>query len=126
MGFFQRFKLGSEKKLAEQRRHIRIRSSLRVSYQAGNSPPRSDCRSKNISEGGIRISLYQKLEAGTVLKLCIYFQDLAEPAVIFGKVVWARETPGEEYPCEAGIAFDLFDLSLRDKIQKHLQTVLKE
>jgi len=123
MRIFQRKKPVEDKKTEERRRYSRISNSLRINYQIANEDLRSTCRSADISEGGIRFSLYQKLEIGTTLKLGIYLQGSTEPVLAIGTVVWTKETPGKEYPFEAGIEFNVFDPSLRSKIQNHIQGI---
>jgi hypothetical protein len=115
-----------EKKGIERRRYPRITSSLRVNYEDANHILHSDCRTGDISEGGIRLNLYQKLERGATLKLYIHFEGMAEPMLVLGKVAWTRETPGMEYPRDAGIEFDLIDPALRVKIGDHVQGLLSK
>jgi len=98
MGLFKR---PSSESKEERRRYIRINHSLRVNYQIGNDILRSDCSTKDISEVGIRLYLYQRLTTETTLKLYIYFKNAMEPVLFLGKVVWTRETPDRDYPFEA-------------------------
>jgi c-di-GMP-binding flagellar brake protein YcgR len=120
MGLFKR---REPERGAERRRYPRVTNSLRVNYQIANEILHSDCRTQDISEGGIRLSLYQKLATGTTLKLYIYLQDIAEPVLVLGRVAWIRETPGREYPHDAGIEFDFIDPALRVKIRDYIQTI---
>ena len=117
------FKRPQPERKEERRRYPRINHSVRVSYQIGNNPLHPDCYTKDISEGGIRLNLYQKLANGTSVKLYIYFQDAKEPVLLLGKVVWTKETPGRDYPFETGIEFDFIDSSLRSKIQSCIQSM---
>jgi c-di-GMP-binding flagellar brake protein YcgR len=126
MRLFKLIKPLNGKIIWERRRYPRINYYLRTDYQIANDTLHSNCRTQDISEGGIRLNLYQRVEKGTTLKLGIYLQDFGEPAWVFGNVVWMRETPGKEYPYEAGIEFDFFNPSFRSRIQNHIQSIINE
>ena len=123
MGIFNRKKPVEDKRTGERRRFSRMSDSLRINYQIAGKVLCSSCRSKDISEGGVRFGLYQELEIGTTLKLGICLQDLAEPTLLIGTIAWSKETSVKEYPCEAGVEFDIFDPTLRSKIQNHIQAI---
>jgi c-di-GMP-binding flagellar brake protein YcgR len=126
MRLFRWKKTVSEKEKKQRRRHERISILLRLNYEAANGILRYNCCSKDISEGGVRFGLYQRLESGTALKLQIYLQDSAEPVLTFGKVAWMKETPGREYPYEVGIKFDEFYVPAISKIKNHIQSIFIE
>ena len=109
--------------MKEHRKSFRINNLLRIEYQLGSDTKHPNCRSEDISDTGIRFDLYQKLEVGVSLKLWIFLQDLAEPVLAFGKVAWIKETPGKEYPFEAGIEFSLMDLTSSSKIKNHIHHI---
>lgn len=110
---------------AERRRFVRISNQVRINYEIANEGPRSNCRSKDISESGIRFSLYQRLEVKTPLKLFIYLEEAAAPICVIGEVAWIRETSGEEYPYEVGIEFSFADSAFRTKIKNLIQSISK-
>jgi len=123
MRLFNRKKPVSDRKNEERRRYVRISDSLKINYRIATYALRSNCRSADISEGGIRFNLYQKLEIGATLKLEIYLKDSAEPLSAIGRVAWTKETPGKEYPFEAGIEFNVFAPSFRSEIKNHIQSI---
>ncbi len=90
----------------------------------GSGPPHVDCVTRDISEVGMRLNLYQRIKAGTTLKFGIYMKDAPEPDFVFGKLVWERETPGRQYPYEAGVEFSLFDPSFRSKVHTYVQSAM--
>lgn len=102
--FWRKGKVDKVKK--ERRRHPRIRLFVKVDYQISDEVSQLNCTSRDISEGGLRFGLFQKIEPGTRLKLKVYLTDKKEPLELLGKAVWTKETPGKDYPYEAGIAFD--------------------
>ncbi len=109
----------------ERRRHPRIRVFLKLDYQITDDIPRLNCATRDISEGGMRFGLFQKIEPGTLLKLKVYLQDTSEPVDIFGKVTWIKETPGKDFPYEVGIAFDPQSCPLT-KIKNFIQNISVE
>ena len=113
-------------RLYERRRYPRLNDRLRINYQLANDVPHTNCITRDISEGGIRLNLYQKVQTGTVMKLGIDLKDQEEFAWAIGKVVWSRETPTQEYPYEAGIEFYYFGPSFRSRIQNHIQILKGE
>jgi len=107
----------------ENRGSSRINNLLRIQYQLGTDTLYPNCRSKDVSDTGIRFDLFQRLEVGASLKLGIYLQDHAEPVLVFGKVAWVKETPEAEYPFEAGIKFDLMAPTVSSKIKEHIHHI---
>ena len=110
----------------ESRKYPRVSNSLRVNYQVADGTLYRDCLTEDISDLGIRLNLFRQLEVGTTLKLSIYFQNVAQPTLVIGKVAWIKKTTGKEYPYEAGIEFTLFDPSFLPKIKNHIQSISKE
>jgi len=123
MGLFNRKKPVGDRKNKERRRYVRISDSLKINYRLAADALRTNCRSTDISEGGIRFNLYQKLEIGDTLKLEIYLKGSAEPLLGIGMVAWTRETSGKEYPFEAGIEFNIFAHSFLNEIKTHIQSI---
>ena len=123
MRLFNRKKPIGDRKNKERRRYVRISDSLKINYRLAADALRANCRSADISEGGIRFNLYQKLEIGDTLKLEIYLKGSAEPLSAIGMVAWTRETPGKEYPFEAGIEFNVFAHSFLNEIKTHIQSI---
>lgn len=126
MGLFFWRKAEGRARGRERRRHPRIRVFLKIDYQITDEIPRLNCASKDISEGGIRFGLFQKIEPGTPLKLKIYLEDTTEPVEVVGKVTWAKETPSQDFPFEVGIAFDSFSSSPIAKIKNFIQNISVE
>lgn len=126
MRLFHWGKTSGEKEKWLRRKHERVSILLRINYEAAGDIPRYNCYSKDISEGGVRFGLYQKLEVATPLKLHIYLHDSLEPVLAFGKVAWVKEACGREYPFEVGIEFDEFYAPAISKIKNHIQSILIE
>jgi hypothetical protein len=120
------WKKAEDKVRRERRRHPRIRVFLKIDYQITDEIPRLNCEARDISEGGIRFGLFQQIASGTPLKLKIYLDNAAEPVDILGKVTWAKETPGKDFPYEVGIVFEPHLSSPIDKIKKFIQNISVE
>jgi c-di-GMP-binding flagellar brake protein YcgR len=75
----------------ERRLYERISVPIKLKYEAKNRPRLvSESLSKNISGGGICISLKEKLIPKTELALRIEIGSKDDAVVLSGKVVWVR------------------------------------
>jgi c-di-GMP-binding flagellar brake protein YcgR len=126
MGLFRWKKTADQKGKDLRRRHERISILLRINYEAANGISRYNCRTKDISEGGVRFGLYQRLKISMALKIHIYLQGAAESVLLLGSVAWIKETSGKEYPYEVGIKFDECCVPSISKIKDHIQSILIE
>lgn len=114
----------------ERRKFPRLPLNVSVEYTilAHKEAENILTRSKNISAGGIRIILLEKVEPGTLLELKISFPESKDPIVSTGRVAWIDEfivgdsKEGKAY--EAGIEFKEIDSRDREKIKKYVITNL--
>ncbi len=78
-----------------RRQHPRFAQSLAVLYSvvkrqgSGNAAGKT----KDISEGGVRLILDEKLPIGASLNLKISLPDSTQPAEVGGDVVWTEDAP---------------------------------
>jgi len=87
----------------ERRKHPRVPapSNVRVSSEGGPTP----ARVKNVSEGGLLVSLRRKVPLGSTVRLVIEAPD-APPVGFRGEVVHLQPVPGEEDPAfDVGVRF---------------------
>jgi diguanylate cyclase (GGDEF)-like protein len=87
----------------ERRRHRRVPAppNLRISTPEGPAP----ARVKNVSEGGLLVSLRREVPMGSTVSLLIEAPD-AEPVGYRGEVVHLQPVPGEDEPVfDVGIRF---------------------
>lgn len=78
--------------MRENRVFERIDSPMKISYEVVESAPVKMAIAKDISGGGIRLSLKEKLKEGTALKLIIEIPGSAnKTTVTYGIVVWTRK-----------------------------------
>lgn len=78
----------------ERRKHVRFAKNLEVVYALEKRPHLNNkCRTMDISEGGMKILIDQKLEKGTVMDLMVGFGNGAsKPAEVEGEVMWSEES----------------------------------
>jgi c-di-GMP-binding flagellar brake protein YcgR len=107
----------------------RIEGELAVRYSPQGSDREYCTTTKNISGGGMRISLLKKLGLGTLLDLEIFKYDEDIKARCRGKVVWVWNEPmnkENEQLFEAGIQFINVQLLYIGRLIKYLETENKK
>jgi c-di-GMP-binding flagellar brake protein YcgR len=111
--------------MAEERRKFeRIEAPVRVKYKLlSEGSPGVDTAGKNIGGGGIRLSLKEKLQPGTLLKLEIGLPSSTNPITAIGKVVWIKEVLIQNKNVtsyyDTGIEFVKVSLVALGRIYKH-------
>lgn len=74
----------------EKRMFERFSAPVKVKYNVmGDGPGHGEL--KDISGGGIRLALAEKLKINTLLKLSFEIPGIKDPISIHGKVVWSKE-----------------------------------
>jgi len=77
---------------AERRKHARIRKKLVVYYRIITHPRiRNRCRTIDISEGGMKLLLNEKLDKGAMLEIKITIPRSGRNVEVEGGVAWAEE-----------------------------------
>ena len=109
----------------------RLLFSVEVEYKVVSSPEvlaALKARSKNISAGGIRLVVLEKLRAGTVLDLKFLLSGSPEPVRAKGMVAWTEEyTVGSldsSKAYDAGIEFISIKQKDKARIQQYVQSRL--
>lgn len=93
-------------RIAERRMFDRVDGVVAVRYSPAGSSIENYATTKNISGGGIRISLFRKLAPGTVVDLEIFKINSDSSARCRGEVMWINRTADKGKRCfEAGIRF---------------------
>jgi diguanylate cyclase (GGDEF)-like protein len=87
----------------ERRRYKRVAATPRVRLATSEGP--APVRVKNVSEGGLLVSLRREVPMGSTVSLVIEAPD-AEPVGLRGEVVHLQRVPGEEEPAfDVGVRF---------------------
>jgi diguanylate cyclase (GGDEF)-like protein len=87
----------------ERRRHRRVAATPRVRLATNEGP--APVLVKNVSEGGLLVSLRHEVPMGSTVSLVIESPD-AKPVALRGEVVHLARVPGEEEPAfDVGVRF---------------------
>ena len=102
----------------EQRRTRRIKADAPVRFQAKGKEHYSNCLSRDISLGGLRVKANQFIPLETALKVEI---ELKNGEVIdgFGRVVWISQVPYSDW-YELGLRFEEYgsELNSRERLEQ--------
>lgn len=78
----------------ERRKHVRFKKTIDVYYTVRKKPfLKNNARTADISEGGIKIVLDEKLAKGTILELKISIPNSNRTQDVEGEIVWSEEAP---------------------------------
>ena len=82
---------------------------------------------EDISEGGVRVTIKEKIDAGSVIDLEIFVRE--EPLRAKGRVIWVKERASDliegELFFDIGIEFQDISQDDRNVIQQHVEAVQK-
>lgn len=108
--------------MEERRKFVRLDTKVNVKYRVLEEGQAQESFSKDLSGGGIRQHLNEKLAVATPLALEIRIPDEPRPVLAEGRVVWCKEVGGEGVTnCfDAGIAFTKIDPMDQGKILKYV------
>ena len=107
----------------DKRRYIRIGTSLLVSYTVLDAQgEHKELITKDVSGGGIRLPLKERLSVGTMLKVQLELLKEKKRISLEAKVIWIKPTlDDKEYSYEAGLEFINLDLAQRAMISNCVQ-----
>ena len=81
----------------ERRRHVRFKKALELTYMVEKKPHLKHSRTVDISEGGLKLVLAEKLATGTIMDLRIALPNSRNTEIeIEGDVVWSGDAKDEE------------------------------
>lgn len=77
----------------ERRRYVRFKKTIEMTYTVSTkiSAEAVNGKTLDISQGGIKLLLCEKLPVGTILCLKLYFPDSKKTAEARGEVVWSED-----------------------------------
>jgi len=112
--------------MQERRRYIRVNKSTIVRFKIPRNYLGMSSRSEDISEGGLRLTVLQRLEPGMLMELNFYLQEATEPIKTKARVVWQDERKNIYFPFAIGMQFvDITPLD-RAKIRDYVNKVSAE
>jgi len=116
--------------MQERRKFRRLNTLVDVTYAKHTSSEKEKLSlTKNISQGGICLILYDEIKSSDLLDIKIYLPDDKNPIIALGKVAWVKEfivgseTRGKRY--DAGIEFIKINEKDREKIDSYVFTIIK-
>ena len=112
-----------------RRQYIRVGLSLMVSYSVFDAAGKKDkdLIAGDISGGGIRLPLREKLAVGTLLDMQLEFVDEKKKILLEAKIAWVKPNPSsKEYPYEAGVEFVNIDSIERNMVSNCIQYLSRE
>jgi c-di-GMP-binding flagellar brake protein YcgR len=112
--------------MEERRKFIRLDSELNVNYNPiDNASEKKETISKDVSIGGIRVGLPDKISPGTRIRMEISLPNEMEKIAIVGEVIWQLvQKPGGTI--ETGIKYIEMNPHDRNKLTNYLVNRLRE
>ena len=82
--------------IRDRRRAQRLEADLDVKYNLQKAPSRFMAKSKNISEVGIAVLIYEILPKDSLLEMEIRLPGTDEPLKVKGRITWCENRDGAE------------------------------
>jgi c-di-GMP-binding flagellar brake protein YcgR len=91
--------------MIEQRQYPRINKTAIVRFRLSGSHLGMSSKSEDVSAGGMRLSVLQRLDLGMSLDLNFKLDDFGESIAAKAKVVWQSTKDNAYYPFVVGLKF---------------------
>ena len=106
--------------MEEQRKHVRWNSSLPVKIRISGQDEDFSSKAKNLSNGGLCVDSFKKLDSDSVLNLTIDMPEDIGPINVDGKIAWQDEPSDiSDENLSAGIKFMKLTYSDLDRIYRY-------
>ena len=79
----------------ERRQHLRFKHVLEVEYNIEKKPRLTNSRTLDISKGGMKLVLDEKLPSGAIIDVKIQIPE-KKIIEVEGKVIWTKESEGRD------------------------------
>jgi len=110
----------------ERRKYGRFKKILDVIYAIAKKPQlKSNGRTIDISEGGMKLLLDEKLPAGAILDLKISIPASAQEIEVEGEVVWCEENSQKEEPGKRHFYHGIKFLAIKEPSGKYLSEYIR-
>jgi c-di-GMP-binding flagellar brake protein YcgR len=113
--------------MQEKRRFVRIEWPVVVQYKALEEPSTQDqIVGRDISEGGVSFTVYERLTKGTKLDMQVQFPFDSMPIFAKGEIAWIRKA-GEEHSkaFEIGVSFIEVDSKDKKRFKMYIENEIK-
>lgn len=113
--------------MEEKRKFVRITWPIIVLYKTLEEPHTGDqIVGKDISEGGVCFTVYERLTKGTILEVQIYFPSDTMPIFGKGEVVWIKRIGAEHAKTfEVGVAFTYIEPRDQKRLKMYIENEMK-
>lgn len=106
--------------MRDRRKYPRLKDGVKAIYKPMGEEGEHNLHVLDVSAGGLRLPVKQKLELGTILELKVMIPQTDESFFVLGKVVWQSPNPtrtkaGKIY-YETGVEFQKIDLKERIRL----------
>ena len=110
-----------QKHLPYRNKRRQIRAPLALKSHIYDGDAFVPCQILNLSEGGAFVMRKDPFPVGTRTHLILPFQDVEEPMVVSGRVVYSVQTARGRHPRGMGIQFNELDLAVRERLQRYME-----
>jgi len=112
-----------KEKSPERRHYIRVGTLMVLSYNVlGIHKEEKKLASKNISGGGIKLSIKERLKVGALLEVKLGLLKENKTIIFKAKVVWVNPNhDNKEYPYEVGLKFININFAQRTQLSNYVQ-----
>lgn len=81
----------------ERREHVRFKKTLPVTYTVQKQPHlKSNGRTVDVSQGGMKLLLAEKLQKGTIIDLTVELPNIKDAAELEGQIAWSEEITNKD------------------------------
>jgi len=114
--------------MEENRKFVRIEWPVIIKYKTIEEPSIQDhVVSKDISEGGARFVVYERLMKGTKLNIQLEVPFDSVPIFTKGEVAWIKKAGGEDSKAfEIGVIFTNVDPKEQKRLKQYIENEIKE
>lgn len=112
----------------ERREHVRFKDELKVTYVTEKKPHlNKNGTTIDISKGGVKLMLDEKLTIGTIVNFKVYIPSLNKPAEVEGEVVWSSDAeqkdPSGKRLFYSGLKFLAISETHTDSISQYIRAL---
>ncbi|MBU1912306.1 MAG: PilZ domain-containing protein [Candidatus Omnitrophica bacterium] len=114
--------------MEENRKFVRIEWPVIIKYKTIEEPHIQDHTvSKDVSEGGARFVVYERLMKGTKLDIQLEVPFDSMPIFAKGEVAWIKKAGGEDSKAfEIGVIFTNVDSKEQKRLKQYIENEIKE
>ncbi len=115
----------------ERREHVRFKKHLPVTYTVQKRPHlKSNGRTVDISQGGMKLLLSEKLPKGTIVDLTLELSDIKDTVEIEGHIAWSEEKESKDSSGKrffySGIKFSAIKEPSTDSFLNYMRSISVE